>query len=89
MLQTVLMISLMVLSLSLVICMYRIITGPTMPDRIVALDTTGLNVIGFIGLIMIGQETLAYSEVALVIAILAFIGTIALAKYLEGGTIID
>lgn len=60
-----------------------------MSDRIVALDTFGINLIGFIGVIMMLQETLAYSEVVLVISILAFIGSIALSKFIERGVVFD
>ncbi len=89
MLNTVIQIVLIIMSLSILICFVRVIIGPTMADRVVALDTVGINLIGFIGLIIILQGTIAYVEVALVIGILAFIGTIALAKFLERGTVID
>ncbi|MFA9558822.1 Na(+)/H(+) antiporter subunit F1 [Evansella sp. AB-rgal1] len=89
MLETVTTIVLLLMSLSILICFIRVIKGPTMSDRLVALDTIGLNLIGFIGIIMIVQRTVAYSEVILVIAILAFIGTIAIAKFIEGGVVLD
>ncbi len=60
-----------------------------MPDRIVALDAFGINLIGFIGIVMILQETLAYSEVILVIGILGFIGTVALSKFIERGVVFE
>ncbi|MGJ9381654.1 Na(+)/H(+) antiporter subunit F1 [Salipaludibacillus sp. CF4.18] len=89
MLYTFSHITLVLMSLSIAICLYRVFIGPTIADRIVALDTTGINLIGFIGIIMILQDTVAYSEAILVIAILAFIGTIAFSKFLEGGVVID
>ncbi|OEF96322.1 Na(+)/H(+) antiporter subunit F1 [Desulfuribacillus alkaliarsenatis] len=89
MLEAALSIALFLLAISIVLCLYRVIKGNSMSDRIVALDTIGLNLIGFTGINMIRQGTLAYVEVGLVIAILAFIGSIALAKYVEGGTVID
>ncbi|BAB05033.1 Na(+)/H(+) antiporter subunit F1 [Halalkalibacterium halodurans] len=89
MFETVLHVVLVIMSLSLAACFYRTIVGPTMSDRIVALDTFGINLIGFIGIIMILQETIAYAEVILVLGILAFVGSIALAKFLERGTIFD
>lgn len=89
MLYVVSHITLVLMSLSIAVCLYRVFVGPTMADRIVALDTTGINLIGFIGILMILQQTVAYSEAILVIAILAFIATIAFAKFLEGGVVID
>ncbi|MBU9713366.1 Na(+)/H(+) antiporter subunit F1 [Evansella tamaricis] len=89
MVHTVSLIVLFFMSLSIFVCFIRFIIGPTLSDRVVALDTIGLNLIGFIGVIMIIQETIAYAEVILVIAILAFIGSIALAKFIEGGVVLD
>jgi multicomponent Na+:H+ antiporter subunit F len=88
-LQISLTIALIIMSLSVAVCFVRVIKGPTMSDRILALDTIGITMIGIIGIIMIIQNTLAYAEVILVIAILAFIGTIALAKFIEGGVVFD
>ncbi|MDQ0254313.1 multicomponent Na+:H+ antiporter subunit F [Evansella vedderi] len=89
MLETVSTIVLILMSLSILVCFIRVLIGPTMSDRVVALDTIGINLIGFAGVIMIVQQTLAYAEVALVIAILAFIGSVALAKFIEGGVVLD
>ncbi|GAF15395.1 LOW QUALITY PROTEIN: Na(+) H(+) antiporter subunit F [Bacillus sp. JCM 19045] len=71
------------------LCVIRVLIGPTLSDRIAALDTLALMLIGFVGILMIIQDTIAYTEVVLVIAILAFIGSIALAKFLERGTLFD
>lgn len=89
MFKVLLMIALFFMSISLVISFIRIVKGPTMPDRIVALDAVGITLIGVIGILMILQETIAYAEVILVIGILAFIGTIALSKFVERGDIFD
>ncbi|MDX5323296.1 MAG: Na(+)/H(+) antiporter subunit F1 [Exiguobacterium sp.] len=89
MFKVLLMIALFFMSISLVISFIRIVKGPTMPDRIVALDAIGITLIGVIGILMILQETIAYAEVILVIGILAFIGTIALSKFVERGDIFD
>ncbi|MFC0473577.1 Na(+)/H(+) antiporter subunit F1 [Halalkalibacter kiskunsagensis] len=89
MFHTLLMAVLAVMSISLFVCFIRTVIGPSMPDRIVALDSFGINLIGFIGILMIVQETVAYSEVILVISILAFIGTIALSKFIERGVVFD
>jgi multicomponent Na+:H+ antiporter subunit F len=65
-------------------CLFRVIGGPTPPDRTVAIDVLGIVIVGFCALIAIvtGQEF--YLNVAISWAMLSFIGTMALAKYLEG-----
>ena len=78
-----------ILSVSLTLCFVRAIIGPTTSDRIVALDTFGLILVGFIGSLMIQQESIAYSEVLLVIGILAFVGSVALSKFLERGGLFE
>lgn len=89
MFEFILMFVLIIMSISLLVCFIRTVIGPTMPDRIVALDSFGINLIGFIAVLMILQETIAYSEVILVISILSFVGTIALSKFLERGAVFD
>lgn len=76
-------------SVAALLCIYRVLAGPTVSDRIVALDTLGLLLIGFVGVLMIIQDTAAYTEIILVIAILAFIGSISLAKFEERGGLFD
>ncbi|WP_432418834.1 Na(+)/H(+) antiporter subunit F1 [Cytobacillus spongiae] len=68
---------------------YRVIKGPSIPDRVVALDAIGINLVAIIALISIALKTNAFLEIILLIGILAFIGTVAFAKYLEKGVIIE
>lgn len=89
MFETILNIVLIMLAVNIILCSIRALIGPSIPDRILALDAIGMQLIGIIGTIMIAQQTIAYSEVALVISILAFIGTIALSKFIERGVIFD
>jgi multicomponent Na+:H+ antiporter subunit F len=85
----ILNIVLIMLSLNIVICFIRTLIGPSLPDRILALDAIGMQLIGIIGVIMIFQDTVAYADVALVLSILAFIGTVAMSKFIERGVIFD
>lgn len=66
------------------LCLYRIGRGPTVPDRMVGIDILGIVVVGFAALLaeQTGREYLV--SVALVWAMISFIGTLALAKHLEG-----
>ena len=65
-------------------CLYRIGCGPTAPDRTVAIDILGVLLVGFCALLSILTGRDFYMSVAIAWALLSFIGTIALAKYLEG-----
>ena len=76
-------------SASLILLLYRAVTGPTNPDRAVALDAIGINLMALTGLLSILLVTTQLNDVILLIGILLFIGTIALAKFLEKGVIID
>jgi len=66
------------------LCLYRIAKGPSAPDRMIAIDILGTVVVGFIAILtaVTGKEYLL--DVALVWAMVSFIGTLALAKFLTG-----
>ena len=73
-----------VLMLSSFLCLYRIGRGPTASDRTVAIDILGIIVVGFCGILSLVTGRDFYLNIALAWALLSFIGTIALAKFLEG-----
>jgi multicomponent Na+:H+ antiporter subunit F len=81
---TVLQVYLGVLLLCCFLCLYRIARGPTAPDRTVAIDILGRVIVGFCALqaVITGRDF--YINLAITWALLSFIGTVALAKYLEG-----
>ncbi len=66
------------------LCLYRIGCGPSAPDRTVAIDILGIIVVGFCSLLSLVTGKDYYLNIALAWALLSFIGTIALAKFLEG-----
>jgi multicomponent Na+:H+ antiporter subunit F len=73
-----------VLFLCCFMCIYRIGRGPTAPDRTVAIDILGIVVVGFCAIMTVVTGKGFYMNVAITWALLSFIGTVALAKYLEG-----
>ncbi|WP_221795825.1 K+/H+ antiporter subunit F [Oceanobacter mangrovi] len=75
--------------LALVLNAWRLIIGPTVTDRILALDTMYINCIALIILLGIYFDTSLFFEAALLIAMLGFVGTAALSKYLLRGDIIE
>ncbi|HUT36895.1 MAG TPA: cation:proton antiporter [Planctomycetota bacterium] len=78
-----------VLVLSCFLCLYRIGCGPTAPDRAVALDILGTLIVGFCCLLGLASGTDFYMSIAIAWALLSFVATIGLAKYLEGRTFDD
>jgi multicomponent K+:H+ antiporter subunit F len=68
---------------------WRLLRGPGAPDRILALDTLYTNSLALLVLVGIAFETALYFEAALVIAMLGFVGTVAMAKYIIRGDIIE
>jgi multicomponent Na+:H+ antiporter subunit F len=89
MLNTVAWICLIVNTISIVMLLYRAIKGPSNPDRAVAIDTIGINLISMIGIIAIKFNTTQLNDIILLIGIISFIATVAIAKFLEKGVIID
>jgi len=73
-----------VLVLSSVLCLYRIGKGPTAPDRTVAIDILGTLTVGFCCLMALWTKLEYYMNIAIAWALISFVGTLALAKYLEG-----
>lgn len=89
MFQVILYIALVVISISIVLFLIRILIGPSISDRIMGLDSLGITLVGFIGIIMILQDSIAYSDVILVLSILSFVGTTAFSKFIERGAVFD
>lgn len=77
------------MSLALLLNLWRVVRGPDLPDRILALDTLYINSIALLVLFGIHLDTMIYFEVALLIAMMGFVGTVAVAKYLLRGDIIE
>ena len=80
---------LMGITVSILLSAYRVVRGPTIPDRVVALDNISINLVAAIVVVSIRAQNAVFVDVALALAILSFLGTVAAAKYLLGGTVID
>lgn len=72
-----------------ILAMIRLVIGPATADRILALDTMVLNAIGLIVLLGIAQGSMIYFEVTLIIAMLGFVSTVAYARFILRGDIIE
>ena len=85
MFEIILNISLVITSIALLLALVRAILGPTTSDRILALDTLGMMLVAIIGMVMLLHETVVYADIALVVAIIGFVGTITMAKFIDKG----
>ena len=84
--ETMLTISVILFATTIAIAVIRIILGPSMPDRVIALDMIGVNLIASIAVISILMKTKAFLEVILILGILSFIG---FSKFTERGVIVE
>jgi multicomponent Na+:H+ antiporter subunit F len=81
--STVATISYVVLALAAVACLIRLALGPTVPDRVVALDTLLYVVVLGIAVAAVTERDGSYLGVLLAAALLAFVGTVTVARYVE------
>ena len=73
----------------MLLALWRLVRGPTAPDRILALDTLYVSTIAQLVLLGMLDETETYFEIALIIAMLGFFGTVVLSKYVIRRDIVE
>ncbi len=71
------------LSLSLILAFVRLVRGPSLPDRVVALDIAITMAMGIIAVYAVQNDQPVFLDVALILALLSFLGTVAFAYYIE------
>ncbi|NLB14567.1 MAG: K+/H+ antiporter subunit F [Gammaproteobacteria bacterium] len=89
MIATVILISMHVIGLAMLLALYRLLRGPGVTDRILALDTLNINAIALLILDGMYLKSEIYFEAALVIAMLGFVGTVVLSKYVLRRDIVE
>ena len=77
--------TLVILGIALLMAFVRLVKGPTLPDRIVAMDLFGMLVVGLIVVLAGSSRVRATLDAAMVIALIGFLGTVAYAIYVERG----
>lgn len=87
--QTAIGVALVVAAAVTLVSAYRVVAGPTTPDRVVALDTIGTNVVAIAALYAMWTSEGLFVIVALVLAIIGFVSTIAVARFVTEGDIIE
>jgi multicomponent K+:H+ antiporter subunit F len=76
-------------ALASALALYRLLRGPSVSDRILALDTLYVNSLALLVLLGLRDGSTLGFEAALVIALIGFVGTVALARYADRGTLIE
>ena len=74
--------ALVLLGLALFLAVYRIVVGPTLADRVLALDLLTVLAMGFVGAIAIRTGITLYIDIAIALALLGFLATVAFARYI-------
>jgi multicomponent Na+:H+ antiporter subunit F len=72
---------------ALFLAFLRLARGPSLPDRVVALDLIGTVSVGIIAVYAVGTGQAVFLDVAVVLALIAFLSTVAFARYVEKGTL--
>ncbi len=75
----------MIMTIAIWIVTYCLLRGPTLPDRVVALDLIGTLTAGAVGVYAVSQNEPVYILVSIVLALVLFVGTVAFGYYLEKG----
>jgi len=86
---TVLPVAIAAFALASALALYRLLRGPSVPDRILGLDTLYVNSLALLVLFGLRDGTTLWFEAALVIALIGFVGTVALARYADRGALIE
>ena len=82
-------VGLVLVSALCVVCGYRVIRGPTIPDRVVALDAIATNVVAIALLFALKTGRGLFITVSLVLAIIGFLTTVSVAKFVTEGDVIE
>lgn len=77
------------MSVAVALCLWRLWRGPEVTDRVLALDTLYINAVALAILLGIRLSTVLLFEAALIIAMLGFVSTVALGRYLARGDVIE
>jgi multicomponent Na+:H+ antiporter subunit F len=83
MLNIVLPLTLTLLALAAIFSLVRVLRGPTLPDRVISLDLIGVLIVGLAVVTAAATGEHAFLDVAMVIALVSFVGTVAYARYIE------
>jgi len=89
MFEVLMIVALSLLSIAILLNIYRAVKGPSAADRVLALDAIGINLIAGSAVLSVLLHTHAFLDLILLVGILSFIGTIAFARFVERGVVIE
>jgi multicomponent K+:H+ antiporter subunit F len=81
--------ALVAVSVAMLLCAWRLLRGPEVTDRLLALDTLYINTVALVILLGLLWQTAVLFEAALIIAMLGFVSTVALARYISRGDVVE
>ncbi|ACS32548.1 MULTISPECIES: cation:proton antiporter [Thermococcus] len=85
MIEPVFFYSALIISFAAFLAILRILLGPSVPDRVVGVDTLNTLVVAAMVLLGAAYDRTIYIDIAIVYALLSYIGTLIIARYLQGG----
>lgn len=77
------------IGVAILLCLFRLVRGPEITDRVLALDTLYINAVALLIALGIRMASAIYFEAALLIALMGFVATVALARYVARGNVMD
>jgi multicomponent Na+:H+ antiporter subunit F len=83
MLDIVLPMTLTMLALAAILTFIRLVRGPTLPDRVIAIDLIGVLIVCLLVVVAASTAQQAFLDVAMVLALISFVGTVAYARFVE------
>jgi multicomponent K+:H+ antiporter subunit F len=89
MLNIALNVAFLAIGIAMLLCLWRLLVGPALTDRILAIDTLYINAVALLVLLGIRSSSTIFFEAALLIALMGFVSTVALGRYLARGDVID
>ena len=81
--------AILAIAVAVALCLWRLLRGPEITDRVLALDTLYINAVALAILLGLRLNTLLLFEAAVIIAMLGFVSTVALGRYLARGDVIE
>lgn len=81
--------ALVIYGIAIMIVLYRVIAGPSLPDRVVAFDSISAMVMSSVSIMCLIMDTTLFLEAILIIGVLSFISTIATSRFIERGVIFE
>ncbi|GGA96867.1 Na(+)/H(+) antiporter subunit F1 [Macrococcus hajekii] len=87
--EMIIKIALLIYGVAMCLAFFRLLKGPSLPDRIVAFDTIGVIIMSSVAIVGVLYNTQVYLEAVIIIGVLAFISTIATSRFIERGIIFE